>query len=489
MSHTDNRASKIGQQNINAQVYNIYGEKKIKKYIGNIPNYPELFIGRNEALKEVKNRLFQPKQNILLLVNGDGGIGKTTLAAEYYYTYQGEYEHIVWLLAGKSLIEALLSLERPLGVVPPKEYDENQRLGYLLSFMKELKRPCLLIIDNANNVEQLEKYHNALLTCPNFHVLLTTRARPDFKNTELFEVQPLKELDALKVFKEHYPKHDTAEDQLFFDIFNAVSQNTLVVELLAKNLKELNNRFKKRYTLDRLLSDINNSLLSLSQSKEVTVFYQTQNGVTRKETPENIIAAMYELGNLSDKEKRVLSNFAVLPAETVTFDFLEQFLVPQKDESVEFLFSLMEQFKDNPDILNNILQEANINQTELEQLLQQQKTSAFEDLDQVIEDLYQKGWIDFDEEKETFKVSPVIQEVVKLKNKHRLIEDTQPMISQLENLFQDNNFNAPLPYLQLTKAVVDNFGKTNPTTLKLAFDLSKREKAIGNSFIALSCSY
>ena len=61
---------------------NNYGAdgKKINKHLGILPPLPTLFIGRNESLQKVHDLLFSG-ENVLLLVNGEGGFGKTTFAA------------------------------------------------------------------------------------------------------------------------------------------------------------------------------------------------------------------------------------------------------------------------------------------------------------------------------------------------------------------------------------------------------------------------
>jgi Flp pilus assembly protein TadD len=384
MSDIINENSEIGQQNNNSVVNNnithIYGDKKIKKHLGTIPTFPERFLGRkNEA--EAIHQSLTTKQNLLLLVNGEGGIGKTTLASKYYYQYRNYYQHLVWVFSGISIIEALLSLKLPLGVDFPDQATNEQRLTILLRAMAELNEPCLLIIDNANEINDIEKYHGALLQCANFHVLLTTRVNKKLHNTELYEVKPLDKIDALALFKAHYAEHDAAEDTLFFTLFEKVNRNTLVVELLAKNLSNFNDGLEIDYTLDHLLQDLNDSLLKLSKSETVGTFYQSQNGILRTETPENIIAAMYDLGKLDETEKRLLSIFAVLPAESIPYAILKD-------------------------------------------LAEQERLNKF------LIGLFEKGWLDYDKTNNSFRISPVVQEVVKSKNDN-LYRDCEDLIRRL----------------------------------------------------------
>ena len=193
-------------------------EKTIYKHLGSIPTYPELFIGRDNEVETIHQSL-TTKKNILLLVNGKGGIGKTTLASKYYYEYRKYYQHLVWVFSGISIIEALLTLKIPLAIDFPAENNSEQNLPILLQAMAELNEPCLLIIDNANELAGIQKYHGALLQCSNFHILLTTRINKKIHNTELYQVKPLYKIAALSLFKKHYSEHDHSEDELFFTLF------------------------------------------------------------------------------------------------------------------------------------------------------------------------------------------------------------------------------------------------------------------------------
>jgi len=219
----------------------IYGGKTINKYLGTIPLTPDIFLGRENDLDALHEKLFQGN-NMLLLVNGEGGVGKTTLAAQYYHTHSTKYTHLTWVFAEKSLRDAILTLAWPLQITFPERMTENDRLQNLLSVMIELKKPCLLVIDNANSIEDLEAHYHLLKACHNFHILLTTRIT-DFEHAETHAVKPLDNKRATELFVQHYPAHSPEEDNLLQEILQAVGYNTLVIELLAKNLGNFNNSF------------------------------------------------------------------------------------------------------------------------------------------------------------------------------------------------------------------------------------------------------
>ena len=211
-----------------------YGEKKISKHLTKSPFISDVFIGREDDIQVVHEKLFKGSQ-MLLLVNGEGGIGKTTLAAHYYRTFEKDYRHLAWVFAERSLLDALLTLALPLQLDFPKDMPAEQRLNDLLANMANLETPCLLVIDNANKLQDLENYYQALRSCHNFHIMLTTRITK-FELAACYKIGTLEPGDAMALFKKHYPGHQASENTLLQNILTAVGYNTLVIELLAKNL-------------------------------------------------------------------------------------------------------------------------------------------------------------------------------------------------------------------------------------------------------------
>ncbi|MGD1893747.1 MAG: NB-ARC domain-containing protein [Cyclobacteriaceae bacterium] len=351
----------------------------IKKILGKPPYFTDVFLGRESDLEAIHQKLFKGN-NLLLLVNGRGGIGKTTVAAQYYLAYRDEYAHLAWVFAKQSIAEALLTLSIPLKVGFEPTQTNEERLDTLLNQMRQLKEPCLLVVDNANRLADLEKYYPKLRSCPNFHVLLTTRIT-EFEQAVQHRIEPLSNEEAIDLFTRYYPRHQSSEDDLLKEILTAVGKNTLVIELLAQNLQN-QNRLKTNYHLSDLLQDLQQKGLLGIKSKKVKTTYQAEKDRFREETPEDIIGAMYDLGELTEAEQQMMGMMAVLPAENIPFDTLDQLL---------------------PEV---------------------------EKLDTTLLGLAQKGWLEFNEVQSSFKISPVVQEVVRNKN-DQLLAICQPLITGL----------------------------------------------------------
>jgi len=358
-------------------VYFSYGEKKIKKLLGVVPIYPEIFIGRDADIEVIHKKLSKG-QNSLLLVNGEGGIGKTTVASTYYHKYIEKYSHLIWIAAEKSIEDALL----PLALELQLKFDDNisaeQKIDDILRELIMLGKPSLLVIDNANDLIDLNNLYPRLRKCTTLHLLITTRVT-ECAHAETYPIKHLDEMDARELFVRLYHNHDSSENEILNQILMAVGYNTLVIEMLAKNLNNFNNILRKEYTLDALLEDLQQKgVLCLGKSEAVSTDYKLQ---TAK--PEAIVEAMYDISGLKDEEKALLSVFAVLPAVNIPF--------------------------------NNI-------------------KALFHDLDgleKLLLSIAQKGWIDLDKKLKSFKCSPVIQEIVRKQNLEKLAENCQVLVDNL----------------------------------------------------------
>jgi|GEM_PF-1260533 len=421
---------KMVKVTIPRNVYVPNGTKKaIPHFLTQSPFVAEMFIGRENDLAAIKEKLFNG-DHLLLLVNGMGGVGKTSLAAKYYDTCQTDYAHTAWVVNEANIARALLShLTEPLGLTFEPNTTEVERLDILLRGLAELNKPCLLVIDNANEQNDLTLNYPKLRQLRNFHLLLITRLT-ELNHAAFYTIPNLSELEALKLFKSYYPKLKANETPLFTQIYKAVGGNTLLLELLAKNLF-LFNRLKQHYSLADLVVDLQNKgFLALSKTQKVQVDYHAQEGI-REEKPENIIAAMYDLSELTRSETALLSVFTVLPAENIRFDMLESLLQDHSNE-----------------------------------------------LEQNLLNLAQKGWIEYDEPQTAFRCHTIIQAITRTKNL-LLREDCTALIRSLmdklnnEVIRLDNSTEANL-IIHYAQALVEAFPKPDDLVIKTLNELIKQ---------------
>ncbi len=376
--------STISGQNVNIgdrqEIHHHYGDKKIPRNLTNPPFDPPVFLGREAELEALHARIFG-SDDFLMLVNGQGGMGKTSFAAKYWKRYQHEYQHRAFFFVGNGIENALLGLAPTLEVTFPDTMPGRERLKLLLQHIAELERPCLLVLDNANDAAELDALYPLLRTCNNCHLLLTSRLAA-LRESPTHPIGALPDELALQLFQRHYPQHRAEDDVLFFRILRAVGGNTLVVELLAKNLRSINTN-EVFYSLGDLLTDLQGQgLLRLREQAAIQVDWQQ----FEKSTPEQIVSAMYDLRPLAPEALALLSAFSVLPAEDISYDLLKTLLAPAE-------------------------------------------ARAFS---QQLSNLHQQGWLEKNDinARPHYKCSPVVQEVVRNKNP-QLLADCEGLIDQL----------------------------------------------------------
>jgi hypothetical protein len=83
--------------------------KPVTKFITDIPPRPEYFIGREEKLDEIAKNLNSAQP--LMLINGVGGIGKSTIALEFANNpkYNSQYNYIAWFVVKNNLLADFVS--------------------------------------------------------------------------------------------------------------------------------------------------------------------------------------------------------------------------------------------------------------------------------------------------------------------------------------------------------------------------------------------
>ena len=276
-------------------------------------------IGRLTDLKDLHSRLFDIKQ--VVLVNGMGGIGKTTLAEVYVTEYINEYNHIAWVSQTSEDLENDF-INSP-GLLESLHIDKKDKtLGQLfqesLMALKGLEDgPNLLVIDNATVV--LSTYLKDLPGQPHWHVLATSRVNIDGFDPK--ELDFLNETESIALFKKHYNKKKIDVESIK-EIVRSIDYHTLTIEILAKTAQE------QRKSPKSILTAIENDLPA-----DVKV----RHSMDKIEKITSYLCSIFDLSELAEDEKWLLSNLACLPPEFHTYELLKELIQP--DEKRVVLFS------------------------------------------------------------------------------------------------------------------------------------------------------
>jgi tetratricopeptide (TPR) repeat protein len=132
------------------------------------------FTGREELLVELREKLTSGKAAALTqAIYGLGGVGKTQLATEYAYRYDGEYDVVWWLRAedAATLVEDYAALAGRLELREKDARDQEVIVEAVRGWLTREQR-WLLVFDNANRPEDVSKYLPGVVRG---HVIITSR--------------------------------------------------------------------------------------------------------------------------------------------------------------------------------------------------------------------------------------------------------------------------------------------------------------------------
>lgn len=194
---------------------------------------PAEFVGRETELANLHNLLDEGKKSVI--VNGLGGIGKTSLALQYVWQYKEHYHHIVWVEQQSSLLLAFMTEKKLNELVTPEKEEAEVYFNRLMQFLTATEGKNLLVIDNYEDTEA-DKTIAILTQIQNVHfahwrVLFTSREKVN--GFALIALDTLPKDEAIALFKLH-SENRLFDENVLVQVLEEVDYHTLTIELLSK---------------------------------------------------------------------------------------------------------------------------------------------------------------------------------------------------------------------------------------------------------------
>lgn len=152
----------------------VKASRTLDERICNVPHkYNPNFIGRDELMKDLREKLAGGDTVALTAIHGLSGRGKTEIAVEYVHRHAGDYDLIWWMAAEEeaTLASEYAALAEKLDLVQSAQTDQKVKIAAVHRWLEE-NGGWLLVFDNAVKAADIEAY---LPDAPHGHIIVTSR--------------------------------------------------------------------------------------------------------------------------------------------------------------------------------------------------------------------------------------------------------------------------------------------------------------------------
>ena len=277
----------------------------------------ELFVGRDDELREIATALEHHKT---IYVCGIGGIGKTTLVRNYCANNADKYDAILFLRYAESLI-ATVADDNQVQIHSVSRGDEESPKEYF-----ERKLRCLnRLYDKSRLLVVLDNYDGTvdsdfkLLTNGNWQTIVVTRQAPVSNSMPIVRVDSVKDKRCLyQLFEANIGRKMSDTEHGFVDtIFERVAYHTLIVELIAKQIRSSRLSIEKAAELVQEHGFAHMAVEKVDIVKDQDEFYATIS---------DIITAVFDATPLSQPKVSVLKLLSLFSCVGVSEDIIQELL-------------------------------------------------------------------------------------------------------------------------------------------------------------------
>ena len=298
-------------------IVDIVGEKE-KKSKSTIPNQltsklgKDTIIGREKELNEIDNLL--KTNNSLLLINGIGGVGKSTIASFYLHSHKEQFDYY-------GFFEGLDSFTNELKVrLNLKSQKPNELFLEALSRLSTLEGEKLLVLDDIKDIEENQAYIDGILALKEFgyKILITSREEIDEEIVKPYYLDVLSLADAKALFNSI---HEVEDEAVLEEILGYLGYHAFFVEKTAHSIK-------KTLTAKMIRDKFREGEFA-------------QISVKRKHGFDRFLNQLFTLDGLDKEETLMLKQLSALPSIEIDFKNLEYIFQKKEDSEFEELLDFL----------------------------------------------------------------------------------------------------------------------------------------------------
>jgi tetratricopeptide (TPR) repeat protein len=345
-------------------------------------------LGRKAALEELHAAL--QGQSMLTLVNGMGGIGKSTLASFYanFPKYRAAYSHCYWVavsdLTGE-IEDALISAFA--AALELYQIPKEAQLQKIEAYLSGLQGQTLLILDNANDKEKVRTALAFLRKCKT-KVLFTSRA--NMTNIPSQALAKLLPEDAFTLFTHYFPAASVMPETP--QLLKNIDYHTLLTEFMAKSLAH--NPVLSLQDLVEITQQQNFTDELLAYTQFTSYHTHTHGNEDAEIQPAKYLLQIFPIQNLSEQEQAILRYFSILPTEWIEMEMLLQLFAADKEKTTRLQLGQVLQSLHEKGWLQKSPTNAFACHILLQHLLRQQLEPNAENCKLLLENLYAATWFD-----------------------------------------------------------------------------------------------
>lgn len=260
----------------------------------------DFFTGRDNLLDQIRKHLDQDR---LVVLNGMGGIGKSTLATRFADCNSTRYSSIQIVSSEfqYSFESVVLSLWFD-GLKDEKE-PPKERYQRRLELLRQLDERTLIIIDNVDIPwTDIQQFYNNQREM-RFHLIITSRLTDVFRKQFCLPVTSLSDAAQRELFL-HYSgitQDEEPDFPILDEILHYIEGHTLLIELVAKTM------YHESGSFDEMLEWLRG---------QKTDYAFMEDGECKN--PKEVIQKMLFRSQLNDEQRDLLHRLAFLPAEGIS---------------------------------------------------------------------------------------------------------------------------------------------------------------------------